>query len=64
MQMIRTRKPRYAVCDTAGAIMLETESRLRAWWTWLMNRKAGAFAYDRRGWIEDPKSWLRCGSPN
>jgi hypothetical protein len=58
---LRHRKPRYVVRDSAGRVLRETDSRLTAWWVWFRNRRDGATAHDRLSWIEDEKSWLRCG---
>jgi hypothetical protein len=54
------REPRYVVRDREGRALRETESKLTAWWVWFSNRRDGATAHDRRNWIEDEKSWLRC----
>lgn len=57
----RPHKPRYVVRDRAGRLLRETDARLIAWWVWFKSRSAGATAHDRISWIEDEKSWLRCG---
>lgn len=57
----RPRKSRYVVRDRAGRALRETDSKLVAWWVWFNNRNDGATAHDRLSWIEDEKSWLRCG---
>lgn len=54
-------KPRYVVRDRAGYALRETDSRLVAWWSWFRRRSDGATAHDRRSWVEDNRSWLRCG---
>lgn len=57
----KARKPRYVVRNRDGHVLRETDSRLIAWWVWFRARSDGATAHDRRNWIEDSKSWLRCG---
>jgi hypothetical protein len=57
----QTTKARYVVRDRTGHALLETDSRLVAWWSWFRRRGAGATAHDRRSWVEDDRSWLRCG---
>ncbi len=57
----RPSKSRYVVRDRKGHAVRETDSKLVAWWVWFRGRNDGATAYDRRSWIEDNESWLRCG---
>ncbi|WP_156432568.1 hypothetical protein [Burkholderia sp. MSMB1498] len=54
-------KPRYVIRDRTGHALLETDSRLVAWWAWFRSRRDGATAHDRRSWVEDDRNWLRCG---
>jgi hypothetical protein len=59
--IVRPRKPRYVVRAPSGAAIYQSDNRCAAWWAWFRNRQGGATAYDRLMWIEDKKSWLRCG---
>ncbi len=56
-----TSKPRYVVRDAQGDAVRETESRFFAWWVWFRRRNFDYTAHDRRSWVEDESSWLRCG---
>ena len=58
---MKARKLRYIVRNREGNSLRETDSRLIAWWVWFRARSDGATAHDRRSWVEDRKSWLRCG---
>jgi hypothetical protein len=59
--IVRQRKPRYVVRAPSGAAIYQSDNRWAAWWAWFRNRQGGATAHDRLMWIEDKKSWLRCG---
>lgn len=60
-RVIGKRRIRYVVRDKTGRKIKETDSRIIAWLTWFARRSEGATAHDRFSWIEDEKSWLRCG---
>ncbi len=54
-------RPRYDVGVPGRAPAYRGNSRLMAWCAWLRHRRQGAVALDRRGWVEDPTSWLQLG---
>ncbi len=57
------RKPRYLVGMPPDRVLYQGDSRLLAWVAYMVYRRAGAIAYDRRTWMIDPTSWLRWTPP-
>jgi hypothetical protein len=63
MTPIAPRKPRYSVGAAGSVPTYEGDSRLIAWFHWLVGRRQGVIAFDRRTWIINPTYWLRGEAP-
>lgn len=60
---MRITPPRYIVGIPSKRICYEGTSRARAWLNWVLYRRSGAIAFDRRGWVINPSYWLRGETP-
>lgn len=57
-------QPRYIVGVPSKRICYQGKSKTLAWLCWVINRKSGAIAFDRRSWLEMPSYWLRGETPS